>query len=110
MIGRPYPAFTHPQMSEAVVDVPRLIAIGVAVNPGLDRIPVLGARDAQGDERRQLREHVLVQLCWPLCDRDQAKAEGAAAASDSVNLTENARHVAHRLLGSEGVRLLEHEP
>jgi len=27
-------------MGEAVVDIPRLVAISVAVDPGLDRIPV----------------------------------------------------------------------
>jgi hypothetical protein len=46
----------------------------------------------------------------PLRNRNQAEAEIRAAPGDPINLAENARHIAHRLLRRKGVGLLQHKP
>ena len=43
VIGCPYPAFADGKPGEAVIDPPRLVAVGVAVHPCLDRVAVLRA-------------------------------------------------------------------
>jgi hypothetical protein len=50
-----------------------LVAVGAAVDPCLDGVAVSRTGDAEGNQGRELREHVLVELRRPLRDRDQPK-------------------------------------
>ena len=62
MVGCPYPAFADAKPGEAVINLAGLVTVGIAVHPCLDRVAVLRRRDAQGDQRRKLRQYVLVKF------------------------------------------------
>jgi len=110
VVRRPNPSLAGAKAGQAVVYRAGLVAVGVAVDPGLERIAVLRAGDAHGDEGGKLGQHVFIELGGPLGNRNQPKSEGSPAPCYTVNLTEYAGQFTHRLLRRKGVGFFQHKP
>jgi hypothetical protein len=77
-----------------------LLLVGLALDPRLDRVAVLRRRQAHGDERVRLRQHVLVEHRRPLGDQHHAEAAHAAAAHDAVDVVQHPLRLRQRVLGA----------
>ncbi|WP_448113131.1 hypothetical protein [Mesorhizobium amorphae] len=87
---RPNPAFPTFQRRQTGHDLPRLVDIGVALHPILNRLAILRTGELQGDHRANLGKHVLMQHCRALCDHERSKSLDPATADDPVEGTEQA--------------------
>jgi hypothetical protein len=64
------------------------LAVGLALDPGADRVAVLAGGELHGNENIGLREHILVQHGRALRDQPWNETAHAAAAHDFLDVAE----------------------
>src|SRR5690606_34282358 len=87
----------------------RLLRIGIALHPSLNRLAVLRAGKLQSDKGCDLRQHVLVQNGWPLGDHEGAEPLYATAPNDFIESPRQCAFVRHRILWGNLIRLIHYE-
>ncbi|WP_421849835.1 hypothetical protein [Oricola sp.] len=82
--GCPHPRIAGRQRRQRCDDLLAGVRIRALGDPVLDGSPVLRRDEAHGDQRFDLGQAVLVQLCRPLADHDDAKTYTAPKADQVI--------------------------
>ncbi|MGX9145873.1 hypothetical protein [Mesorhizobium sp. 128a] len=106
---RPNPPLPSPKRRQAAHHRPRLLGIGVALHPVLDRLAVLRAGQLQRDQRSDLRQHVFVDDRRSLGDHERSEPLDASAPHDLVEGAGKPALLRHRVLRADLVGFVDDE-